>query len=75
VSVVTDKGVLRRDDGVLRVAAVPDGDGTPEERVRAFVTSCGYEPDVARQVEELSAVRPDEVRALREFDRQRLFLA
>jgi acyl CoA:acetate/3-ketoacid CoA transferase alpha subunit/acyl CoA:acetate/3-ketoacid CoA transferase beta subunit len=75
VSVVTDKGILRRDDGVLRVAAVPDGDGTPEERVRAFVSSCGYEPDVVRQVEELSAVRPDEVRALREFDRQRLFLA
>ena len=75
VSVVTDKGILRRDDGVLRVAAVPDGDGTPDERVRAFVSSCGYEPDVARQVEELSAVRPDEVRALREFDRQRLFLA
>jgi acyl CoA:acetate/3-ketoacid CoA transferase alpha subunit/acyl CoA:acetate/3-ketoacid CoA transferase beta subunit len=75
VSVVTDKGILRRDDGVLRVAAVPDGEGTPDERVRAFVSSCGYEPDVARQVEELSAVRPDEVRALREFDRQRLFLA
>jgi acyl CoA:acetate/3-ketoacid CoA transferase alpha subunit/acyl CoA:acetate/3-ketoacid CoA transferase beta subunit len=75
VSVVTDKGILRRDDGVLRVAAVPDGDGTRDERVRAFVSSCGYEPDVVRQVEELSAVRPDEVRALREFDRQRLFLA
>ena len=75
VSVVTDKGILRRDDGVLRVAAVPDGDGTLVERVRAFVSSCGYEPDVVRQVEELSAVRPDEVRALREFDRQRLFLA
>jgi acyl CoA:acetate/3-ketoacid CoA transferase alpha subunit/acyl CoA:acetate/3-ketoacid CoA transferase beta subunit len=75
LSVVTDKGILRRDDGVLRVAAVPEGDGTPDERVRAFVSSCGYEPDVVRQVEELSAVRPDEVRALREFDRQRLFLA
>lgn len=75
VSVVTDKGILRRDDGVLRVAAVPDGVGTLEERVRAFTASCGYEPDVARRVEVLSAVRPDEVRALREFDRQRLFLA
>jgi len=75
VSVVTDKGILRRDEGVLRLAAVPDGDGTPEERVRAFVSSCGYEPDVVRQVEVLSAVRSDEVRALREFDRQRLFLA
>ena len=75
VSVVTDKGILRRVDGVLRVAAVPDGDGTPEERVRVFASSCGYEPDVVRQVEVLPAVRPDEVRALREFDRQRLFLA
>ena len=76
VSVVTDKGILRRDDGgVLRVAAVPDGEGTLEERVRAFIGSCGYEPDVARRVEVLPAVRPDEVRALREFDRQRLFLA
>jgi acyl CoA:acetate/3-ketoacid CoA transferase alpha subunit/acyl CoA:acetate/3-ketoacid CoA transferase beta subunit len=75
VSVVTDKGILRRDDGVLRVAAVPDGAGTLEDGVRAFASSCGYQPDVARQVEVLPAVRPDEVRALREFDRQRLFLA
>ncbi len=75
VSVVTDKGILRRDDGVLRVAAVPAGDGTTEERVRTFISSCGYEPAVTRQVEELPAVRPEEVRALREFDRERIFLA
>ncbi len=74
-SVVTDKGILRRSDGVLRLAAVPAGDGSLEERVRSFTTSCGYEPDVVRDVEELTAVRHDEVRALREFDRQRLFLA
>jgi acyl CoA:acetate/3-ketoacid CoA transferase beta subunit len=75
VSVVTDKGVLRRDDRTLRVAAVPAGEGTVAQRVAAFVSSCGYEPEVARQVEELPAVRPEEVRALRDFDRQRLFLA
>jgi acyl CoA:acetate/3-ketoacid CoA transferase alpha subunit/acyl CoA:acetate/3-ketoacid CoA transferase beta subunit len=75
VSVVTDKGILRREDGTLRVAAVPAGDGSVEDRVRAFVSSCGYEPAVARQVEELGVVRPDEVSALRDFDRQRLFLA
>ena len=74
VSVVTDKGVLRRDDGALRLAAVPAGEGSVEERVRAFVAACGYEPTVARHVEELPAVRPDEVRALRDFDRKRLFL-
>ena len=34
VSVVTDKGILRRHDGVLRVAAVPAGDGGVDERVR-----------------------------------------
>jgi len=73
-SVVTDKGILRRRDGMLRVAAVPSGDGTLEERVRAFTSSCGYEPEVAREVQELSAVSLQEVRALREFDRQRLFL-
>jgi acyl CoA:acetate/3-ketoacid CoA transferase alpha subunit/acyl CoA:acetate/3-ketoacid CoA transferase beta subunit len=75
VSVVTDKGVLRRSDGVLRLAAVPPGEGSVADRVRTFVESCGYQPDVARDVEELAAVRPDEVRALREFDRERLFLA
>jgi acyl CoA:acetate/3-ketoacid CoA transferase alpha subunit/acyl CoA:acetate/3-ketoacid CoA transferase beta subunit len=75
VSVVTDKGILRRDDWTLRVAAVPAGAGTVAERVAAFAASCGYEPEVARHVEELPAVRPDEVRALRDFDRQRLFLA
>jgi acyl CoA:acetate/3-ketoacid CoA transferase alpha subunit/acyl CoA:acetate/3-ketoacid CoA transferase beta subunit len=73
-SVVTDMGILRRRDGVLRVAAVPSGEGSIEDRVRAFVTSCGYEPPVARVVDELEAVRVDEVRALRDFDRERLFL-
>ena len=75
VSVVTDKGILRRDDGVLRLAAVPAGDGTSRSGCARSSASCGYEPEVAREVEELAAVRPDEVRALREFDRQRLFLA
>ncbi len=74
-SVVTDKGVLRRVDGVLRLAAVPAGERSLEERVRAFTSCCGYEPDVAREVEDLAVVRPDEVRALRDFDRRRLFLA
>ena len=74
VSVVTDRGILRRQDGVLRVAAVPEGEGTVEDRVRALTAACGYEPEVSREVEELAAVRPDEVRALREFDRERIFL-
>ncbi len=74
VSVVTDKGVLRRQDGVLRVVAVPSGEGSLEDRVQAFVDACGYSPEVAREVEELAPPEPSEVRALRDFDRQRLFL-
>lgn len=74
-SVVTDKGVLRRSDGALRVAAVPSGPGTIEDRVRAMVGACGWEPEVARQVEELAEVSHKELLALREFDRQRVFLS
>jgi acyl CoA:acetate/3-ketoacid CoA transferase alpha subunit/acyl CoA:acetate/3-ketoacid CoA transferase beta subunit len=74
VSVVTDKGVLRRHDGVLRLSAVPDGEGSVDDRVRAFASACGYQPEVAREVEVLPAVRVDEVLALREYDRRRLFL-
>jgi acyl CoA:acetate/3-ketoacid CoA transferase alpha subunit/acyl CoA:acetate/3-ketoacid CoA transferase beta subunit len=74
VSVVTDRGVLRRLDGRLRVAAVPAGPDSLEDRVRAFVGSCGWEPDVAADVEELGPVDQGEVAALRQFDRERLFL-
>jgi acyl CoA:acetate/3-ketoacid CoA transferase alpha subunit/acyl CoA:acetate/3-ketoacid CoA transferase beta subunit len=74
VSVVTDRGVLRRVDGRLQVAAVPSGDGTRDERVRAMVASCGWEPDVVRSVAELDPVEEGEVRALRAYDRERLFL-
>jgi acyl CoA:acetate/3-ketoacid CoA transferase alpha subunit/acyl CoA:acetate/3-ketoacid CoA transferase beta subunit len=73
-SVVTDKGVLRRHDGTLRVAAVPSGAGSVTDRTREMVESCGYEPEVARTVEELSPLSYSEVAALRDYDRQRLFL-
>ena len=74
VSVVTDRGVLRRQDGELRVAAVPAGADPLDRRVAALVASCGWEPTVARTVDELAPVEPTEVLALREFDRTRLFL-
>jgi acyl CoA:acetate/3-ketoacid CoA transferase alpha subunit/acyl CoA:acetate/3-ketoacid CoA transferase beta subunit len=73
-SVVTDKGVLRRRDGVLRVSAVPSGEGTLADRTRALVESCGYVPEVERTVQELAPLQHAEVAALRDFDRQRLFL-
>jgi acyl CoA:acetate/3-ketoacid CoA transferase beta subunit len=73
-SVVTDRGILRRQDGVLRVSAVPAGEGPVADRVRALVGSCGWAPDVAAVVEELPAVTDADVLALREYDRERLFL-
>ncbi len=73
-SVVTDRGILRRLEGRLQVAAVPAGSGPVEERVRAMVASCGWVPDVARDVGELSPVTMTEVLELRNFDRRRQFL-
>ncbi len=73
--VVTDLGVLRRHDGVLRIAAVPSGDGSLPERVRALVDACGWDVDTVRQVEELDPVTHDEVMALRRYDPERLFLS
>jgi len=74
-SVVTDLGILRRLDGALRLTAVPAGPGPVVDRVRALVGSCGgWAPDVVPDLEELDPVAPAEVTALREYDRQRLFL-
>lgn len=72
--VVTDRGILRKLDGRLRVAAVVAGPATKEERVRAMVASCGWEPEVAADVAELDPVTLPEVLRLREFDRRRQFL-
>ncbi|MGD0393212.1 MAG: CoA-transferase [Acidimicrobiales bacterium] len=73
-SVVTDRGILRRLGGRLQVAAVPSGPAPMEDRVRAMVASCGWAPEVARDVEELSPVTMAEVLELRDFDRRRQFL-
>jgi acyl CoA:acetate/3-ketoacid CoA transferase beta subunit/acyl CoA:acetate/3-ketoacid CoA transferase alpha subunit len=69
-TVVTDLGVLRRRDGVLRLAAVPEG-VDPADAVAA----CGWPLDVERDVAVLAPVTPSEVTALRRYDPQRLFLA
>ncbi len=73
-SVVTDRGVLRRIDGRLQVAAVPAGSDPFHERVRALVGSCGWDVEVASGVAELDPVAGSEVLELREFDRSRQFL-
>jgi acyl CoA:acetate/3-ketoacid CoA transferase alpha subunit/acyl CoA:acetate/3-ketoacid CoA transferase beta subunit len=73
-SVVTDRGILRKSDGRLRVAAVAAGTGSLEERVRAMVAACGWEAEVAADVSELAPVTMSEVMELRQFDRRRQFL-
>jgi acyl CoA:acetate/3-ketoacid CoA transferase alpha subunit/acyl CoA:acetate/3-ketoacid CoA transferase beta subunit len=73
-SVVTDRGVLRRVDGRLKVAGIPSGPEPFAERVRAMVASCGWEAEVAGDVEELEPVTSSEVLDLRGFDRRRQFL-
>ncbi len=73
-SVVTDRGILRRIDGRFQVVAVPAGPAPLDARVRDMIDSCGWEPEVVRDVADLSPVTMTEVRALREFDRRRQFL-
>ena len=73
--IVTDRGVLRRREGVLRIAAVPSGDGSVADRVRALAGVCGWDVESEREVEELDVVTHDEVMALRRFDPERLFLS
>ncbi|HTT86669.1 MAG TPA: CoA-transferase [Acidimicrobiales bacterium] len=75
VSVVTDRGVLRRLDGALCIAAVPSGPGPVAERVRALAGTCGWDVAVAPEVAELDPVTPGDVLALRRYDPERLFLA
>ncbi len=74
-SVVTDLGILRRLDGRLQVAAVVAGPEPRADRIRALVAGCGWDVEVAPEVEELDPVTGEEVLALRRFDPQRLFLS
>ena len=74
-SVVTERGMLRRHDGVLRIAAVAAGPEPAEQRARDFAASCGWDVEIARQVEELAPVSRGEVLALRRYDPERLFLS
>ena len=74
-AVVTDRGILRRREGVLRLSAVPAGDAPKEERVKAARAGVGWDLAVDRDVEELAPVTTPEVLALRRYDPQRWFLA
>jgi len=75
VSIVTDLGVLRRQDGELRLAAVVAGEAPLAERVAAMAAACGWAVPRCRAVEELEPVSAAELLALRRHDPERLFLA
>ncbi len=74
-TVATERGLLRKRDGELWLAAVTSGPGSVDERVRAAVESCGWDLKVDRQVERLPEVTKDEAIALRRFDPEGLFLS
>ena len=74
-AIATDLGVLRRLDGVLRIAAVPVGPGSIDERVRRFAAGCGWDVEAARDVSELDAPTASEIVALRRYDPEGLFLS
>jgi acyl CoA:acetate/3-ketoacid CoA transferase alpha subunit/acyl CoA:acetate/3-ketoacid CoA transferase beta subunit len=74
-AVVTDLGVMRKHDGVLRIEAVASGDGTMEERAQLLSSTCGWDVEVSRELEELSPVTDAEVLSLRRYDPEGLFLA
>ena len=75
VSVVTDKGILRRDDGVLRLAAVPAGEGTVGgEGASVRARRVGTSPRWPARSRSFRRCVPTRCGRLREYDRQRLFL-
>ncbi len=74
-SVATDRGILRKHEGVLRIEAVAAGAEPLADRVARFAGSCGWDVEVAPRIEELAAPDRAEVLALRRYDPEGLFLA
>jgi acyl CoA:acetate/3-ketoacid CoA transferase alpha subunit/acyl CoA:acetate/3-ketoacid CoA transferase beta subunit len=74
-TVCTDLGVLRKRDGELKVAAVLEGAGDLDERVRRMVASVGWAVEVDREPAELPAPSAREIRTLRGWDRERILLS
>jgi hypothetical protein len=68
--------VLRkRDDGELHLAAVVEGDGSVGDRVARMREACGWNLQVDRGVREVPAPSSSEILALRNFDRERVYLS
>jgi acyl CoA:acetate/3-ketoacid CoA transferase alpha subunit/acyl CoA:acetate/3-ketoacid CoA transferase beta subunit len=74
-SIATDLGVLRRSEGIMRIAAVADGEGAVADRVNRFAAGCGWDVDIVRDVEQLPPPDQEDVLALRRYDPESLFLS
>jgi acyl CoA:acetate/3-ketoacid CoA transferase beta subunit len=74
-ALVTDLGTLEKVDGdELVLTAVPAGDGSITERIENARAACGWDLDVARDVQELPPPTAGEIVALRRWDSRGWFL-
>jgi len=73
-ALVTDLGILEKQDGELVLTAVPGGDDPVAERVAEAVAACGWDLQVAATVGELEPPTAAELGALRGWDPQGWFL-
>jgi acyl CoA:acetate/3-ketoacid CoA transferase alpha subunit/acyl CoA:acetate/3-ketoacid CoA transferase beta subunit len=75
-ALVTDLGTLEKldADGELVLTAVPEGEGTLDERIDAARAGCGWDLTVAPEVRWLAAPTMDEVLRLRGWDPRGWFL-
>ena len=73
-ALVTDLGTLEKQDGELVLEAVPQGDGTLDDRVARAIAACGWDLRVATKVRELDPPTSDEIAALRGWDPRGWFL-
>ncbi|MET9262053.1 CoA-transferase [Amycolatopsis sp. NPDC004079] len=73
-AVVTDLGILTQRDGELVLTAIAPGPEPLAERVAHVRSRCGWDLAVADDLRELPEVTADDVRQLRKYDREGLFL-
>ena len=73
-ALVTDLGVLEKQDGVLVLTAVPASDEPLAARIEAARAACGWDLDVADAVAELPPPTAEEIATLRHWDPRGWFL-
>jgi acyl CoA:acetate/3-ketoacid CoA transferase beta subunit len=73
-ALVTDLGILEKQDGALVLTAVPAGADPLDARIAAARGECGWELEVAASVSELAPPTEDEIATLRRWDPRGWFL-